>query len=104
LLIHDLVDVGGFTNTYCRYPQTLIVCIIGLFQILHNGKTAHYIVMENILHGATMLKFHEMYDLKGSAIDRRCVNTILGKAPASGVFDLSECRSAAPLVSKVVCF
>jgi hypothetical protein len=54
-------------------PQTLIVCIVGMYEVRHEGKEKHYVVMENVLQGADELPMHEHYDLKGSAIDRRAI-------------------------------
>merc|ERR1719272_2450763 len=51
----------------------MIVTFLGMYEIIHQGKVMHYVVMENVLQGAEDLQIHEMYDLKGSAIDRRAI-------------------------------
>lgn len=62
-----------FVEHVQRNPKTMIVTFLGMYEIIHQGKVMHYVIMENVLQGACDLPIHEMYDLKGSAIDRRAI-------------------------------
>lgn len=62
-----------FVEHVQRNPKTMIVAFLGMYEIIHQGKAMHFVVMENVLQGASDLQIHEMYDLKGSAIDRRAI-------------------------------
>ena len=58
----------GYCNHLRRHRESTITRIHGCYSITMYGQTQHFFVMENLFHG--MPRMHEVYDLKGSWIDR----------------------------------
>ena len=61
-----------------QYPDSLLCRFCGLHELKLAGSKTKYInfvVMENILAKARDISIHEVYDLKGSYVDRRAISS-----------------------------
>mmetsp|Transcript_71793 Transcript_71793/g.215811 ORF Transcript_71793/g.215811 Transcript_71793/m.215811 type:complete len:739 (+) Transcript_71793:414-2630(+) len=70
-------EYAGLKSLLPRYyrhlwsrPGSLLSRYYGAYSITIHGHTKHFVVMESVFHSAPGGKVHEIYDLKGSWIDR----------------------------------
>ena len=78
------MTLGEFTLLSNILPQykdhmltqagSLLTRYVGLYQIKYNKKTLLFMVMDNILGKAADMKLDEIYDLKGSYVDRQSIS------------------------------